>query len=281
MCARTIIAVWWSRRDSNPRPPPCQGGALPLRHCPTANEYNRGGATRQVRRPGQLQARAIYGTLGLMTLADLAGYRGQELVLFGGSFDPIHYGHLLVAEQARERYEPDLVLFVPNRASPLKPPGLGAAAEDRYRMVELAAADNPHFAACNLELERPGPSYSVDTVRAVRRLVPAGVQILFVVGADALLELDQWYEPEALLSEAQVVVARRPGFDLDGLCRALGPQRTSQIEIMSMRLVDISATDIRQRVARGQSIRYLTPPAVIDYIYRQGLYGASPSGDQG
>jgi nicotinate-nucleotide adenylyltransferase len=101
-----------------------------------------------------------------------------------------------------------------------------------------------------------------------------------VVGADAVLELGEWYQPEAILAEAQVVAAQRPGFDLNKLTRILGEDRTSQIDILSIPQVDISATDMRWRVSEGRSIRYMTPPAVVDYISQRGLYGAVTLGEQ-
>ncbi len=209
-----------------------------------------------------------------MRFEDLAGYSGQAVALIGGTFDPIHYGHMLLAERAREQYELDLVVFVPNRLSPLKENDDVAAAEHRYAMVELAVADNSCFAVCRDELDRPGPSYSIQTIRALRRILPVAVRILFVTGADAILELPEWHEPEAILEEAQVVAAARPGFNLDSLDSILGESRAGKIDILPMPALGISSTDIRERVSRGQNIRYLTPPAVIHHICEHGLYGA-------
>jgi len=208
----------------------------------------------------------------VMKLEDLASYSGQSVAIIGGSFDPIHYGHLLLGEQAGERYRPELVIFVPNRFSPLKSQANISAAQDRYAMAELAVADNPRFAVCDCELDRPAPSYSIDTIRALQQSVPPGVEILFVTGADSILELPEWREPDAILDESRVVAARRPGFDLQRMSAVLGPQRASKIELLDMPMVDISSTDIRQRVIQGRSIRYLTPPVVIDYIKRHNLY---------
>jgi len=103
-------------------------------------------------------------------------------------------------------------------------------------------------------------------------VLPPAVEILFVTGADAILELPKWHQPDAILSESQVVAARRPGFDLQRMSAVLGPQRTSKIKLLDMPMMDISSTDIRQRVSQGRSIRYLTPPAVIDYIKGHNLY---------
>jgi len=209
-----------------------------------------------------------------MKLEDLASYSGQSVAIIGGSFDPIHYGHLLLGEQAGERYCVELVIFVPNRVSPLKSQESVSAAQDRYAMTELAVADNPRFAVCDCELDRPGPSYSIDTIRALQQRLPSEVEILFVTGADAILELPEWREPDAILGESQVVAARRPGFDLQRISAVLGPQRASKIELLDMPMIDISSTDIRQLVRQSRSIRYLTPPVVVDYIMQHNLYQA-------
>ncbi len=207
-----------------------------------------------------------------MKIEALASYSGQSVAIIGGSFDPIHYGHLLLGEQVGECYRLELVIFVPNRISPLKSQENISAAQDRYAMAELAVADNPRFAVCDCEIDRPGPSYSIDTIRALQQKLPPGVEILFVTGADAILELPEWREPDAILRESQVVAVRRPGFDLQRMSAVLGPQQASKIEVLDMPTMDISSTDIRQRVSLGRSIRYLTPPVVIDYIKQHSLY---------
>ena len=210
-----------------------------------------------------------------MKLADLAGYSDRSVAVIGGTFDPIHYGHLLLAEQAGECYDLDLVLFVPNLVSPLKQTDDVTAAEDRYVMVELAVADNPRFVVCREELDGPSPSYTIQTLRALREVVPAQTQVFFVIGADAIVELLQWHEPDAILAESRVVVATRPGFALGDIRAVLGEERAGQIDVFDMPAIDISSTDIRERASRGEAIRYLTPPAVIDYIRKRGLYGSS------
>ena len=207
-----------------------------------------------------------------MKLEDLASYSGQSVAIMGGSFDPIHYAHLLLGERVREQYNLGLVVYIPNRLSPLKEEQNVSAARDRYAMAELAVSDNPRFAVCDCEIDRPGPSYSIDTIRVLQQRLPAEVEILFVTGADAILELPEWREPDAILSESQVIAANRPGFDLQRMRAVLGPQRASRIELLDIAMMDISSTDIRQRVSQGRSIRYLTPPAVIDYIKRHNLY---------
>ncbi len=224
--------------------------------------------------PRGCNCRFFVVNLLVMKFEDLVSYRGQSVAIIGGSFDPIHYAHLRLGERVREQYAVGLVIYIPNCLSPLKSQANVSAAQDRYAMAELAVAENPHFVVCDCELDRPGPSYSIDTIRALQQRLPPEVEILFVTGADAVLELPEWREPDAILGESRVVAARRPGFDLERMNAVLGPQRASKIELLDMELMDISSTDIRRRVSQGRSIRYLTPPAVIDYIKRHNLYQA-------
>ncbi len=214
-----------------------------------------------------------------MKLADLAGYTGRSVGIIGGTFDPIHYGHLLLAERAGECYKLDLVLFVPNLVSPLKQADDVTSADDRYVMVELGVAQNPGFVGCREELDGPSPSYTIQTLRTLREVLPTQTQIFFVIGADAILELPQWRETDAILAKSRVVAANRPGFDLGNISAALGEERAGQIDLFDMPALDISSTDIRERASRGESIRYLTPPPVIDYIHKRHLYGACQPGE--
>jgi nicotinate-nucleotide adenylyltransferase len=183
--------------------------------------------------------------------------------VFGGSFDPIHLGHLIVAEAAADALALDRVLFVPARRQPLKGEGHEAAAADRAEMVRLAIAGHPRLLLDRRELERPGPSYTVDTLRALRAEGP-GETLFLLVGADAARELPQWHEVAALSGLAHVVVLTRPG---------VPPPATGLAErVLAVPAVDISATAIRERVRRGEPIAHLVPPAVARYIEAKGLY---------
>jgi nicotinate-nucleotide adenylyltransferase len=187
----------------------------------------------------------------------------MKLGLLGGSFDPIHFGHLRAAENAREALALDQVAFVPasvppHRRAPLTP------ARDRFAMVALATAGNPGFVACDLELERAGPSYTVDTLRALRALRPQD-EVVLIVGADAFAEMASWREPEALFALCAVAVVERPG-------ASLGPATGRPGLCVEGAGLPISATDIRKRVAERRSIRYLVPDGVCDYIAKRGLY---------
>lgn len=187
--------------------------------------------------------------------------------LMGGSFDPIHLGHLRAAENAREALRLEEVAFVPcglppHRQGPLSP------ALDRYAMVALATAGHPAFVACDIELRRQGASYTVDTVEALLRARP-GSSLVLIVGSDAFAEIPSWKDPERLLGLCSVAVVTRPGDAAPPPRASLG---TSQVERVDAPGLAVSATIIRQRVAEGLSVRYLVPDSVADYISKRGLY---------
>jgi len=186
--------------------------------------------------------------------------------LFGGTFDPIHLGHLRAAETARESLSLDLVAFVPSAVPPHRTGDL-ASATDRFAMACLACAHHPQFVAWDTELKRPGPSYTVDTVEAIRKERPRD-ELFLVVGADTWPEMATWREPGRLMSQVTVAVVDRPNAPdpgpsspgHDGVVRVSGPS------------LPISATLVRERVRGGRSVRYLVPDAVADYIAKRGLY---------
>ena len=192
------------------------------------------------------------------------------LGVLGGTFDPIHLGHLILGEQVREQLGLDRVLFVPSARPPHKLGDRIADAEHRLAMVELAVTSNPHFAVSRRELDRVGPSYTITTIKELRS--QGHGQVYFVLGADAVLDLRSWREPDELLRACQVVAAARPGFDLSRISRALGAERASRVRVLDIPQIEISSTDLRQRVAAGRSLRYLVPDAVGDYIAEKGLY---------
>ncbi|NQT52723.1 nicotinate (nicotinamide) nucleotide adenylyltransferase [bacterium] len=196
--------------------------------------------------------------------------------MLGGSFNPIHNGHLALAEAARERLALRRVLLVPNRLPPHKDSGTMAAASHRLRMVQLAVADDPAFEASDVELRREGPSYTLHTICELLDKHPSW-DIHFLIGADTLPELPTWYHIGELASLCKFVVANRPGEALDHF-DALRPALTdAQIAGIRQRVIgmpptDISSTAIRRRVAGGQPLDGLVPAAVADYISRNGLY---------
>jgi nicotinate-nucleotide adenylyltransferase len=189
--------------------------------------------------------------------------------LFGGTFDPIHVGHLILAELVGEAEELAEVLFVPAGRPPHKAGLASASAEDRLRMVELAVAGNPRFAVSTIELTTPGPSFTIDTVR---RLKAAGSERLaLILGSDSLVELGTWREPEALVRECELLVVARPGADLENA----PAEFRARARVIPAPQIDIASRTIRARVARGQSIRYWVPDLVREYIVRRALYRAS------
>lgn len=197
----------------------------------------------------------------------------QRIGVFGGTFDPIHVGHLAAVEDAASRLGLKRVLFVPNHVPPHKRHQVVSEPEDRVAMVELAIADNPCFEVSLIELERPGPSYTLDTLRELRaRLGPA--ELYFLVGCDALSALHTWHEPAALLREFQVVFMDRPiGEVIDWVAAERHfPGIREQVTVVDVAELEISGADIRRRVREGRPIRYYVLPAVRRYIERHQLY---------
>jgi nicotinate-nucleotide adenylyltransferase len=198
--------------------------------------------------------------------------------LLGGSFDPIHVGHLHVARQSRQRLDLDRVVFVPAGRPPHKPAQALTGSEHRYEMVRLALDREPQFSVSRIDLDRPGPCYSVDTVRLLQERWGPETRIYFLIGADSLADLPRWYRPRQLMELCQVVAVGRPGYRVD--LTAL-ERRTAGappvILLDSVPLVDVSATHIRRLVAEGRSIEGLVPPAVAAYIAAHGLYRSAQS----
>lgn len=197
-----------------------------------------------------------------------------RLGLMGGTFDPIHYGHLVTAEGARYEMGLEKVIFIPAGRPPHKPNYHITEPWRRYTMTGLAIASNPFFQASPLEVDRPGPSYTIDTVQAISRLYPEA-QIYFITGADAVLEILTWKNVEQLLTLCRFIAATRPGYQLDELWKKLG--RVSgclkqNIFCMEVPALAISSTDIRRRVREGRPIKYLLPEPVEDYITKNDLY---------
>ncbi len=197
--------------------------------------------------------------------------------LMGGTFDPVHYGHLFAAEEARERCGLETVYFIPCNLPPHKEVSDLTPAEDRFNMVHLATASNPSFCASRVELERGGRSYTIDTVREFRAGLGEQSEIYFITGADAIREIMTWRDNEELASLCRFVAVTRPGYELNDLKARLSLNLVQSIEIVHVRGLEISSTDIRRRVAEGRSIRYLTPPEVALYIANQGLYVNRPT----
>jgi nicotinate-nucleotide adenylyltransferase len=201
----------------------------------------------------------------------------NKLGVLGGSFNPVHLGHLVLAETAREALGLERVLFIPAKLPPHKRAAALAAGADRLAMVRLAVAGNPALAVSDIELRRPGVSYSVDTIRALREKLGPGPEIYFLIGMDTVAELTGWREIAALARLCKFVPLSRPGIagpNATALERAIGklPARAILQRAVAMPVIGISSSDVRRRVAQGRTIRYLVPDAVAAYIRRKRLY---------
>ena len=201
----------------------------------------------------------------------------MDIGVLGGTFDPIHNGHLVVAEEVRAQLKLSEVLFAPAGQPWLKPDSPIAAAEYRVQMVRLALAGKPYFKLSTLEIERGGPSYTVDTIAELQAQLGIGDELFFILGWENLVELPQWKEPARLVKMCRLVAVPRPGYsvpDLKALEAAI-PGLSQQVIVLDKPEIDISASAIRSRVARGLSIRHLVPEAVDRYIHQHGLYAAA------
>jgi nicotinate-nucleotide adenylyltransferase len=218
----------------------------------------------------------------------------MKLALFGGTFDPIHRGHLAVARVAQRRYGLQQVLFVPSGLPPHKPGSSLTPFHDRYAMVALATAGEDGFFPSRLEdpeliaadLAATGHTthlavtYSIDTVRRLKRMLEPSDRLFFLIGIDAFLDIAKWREPDVLLREAEFLVANRPGFSLPDMLEALpeGVRATARLHLLTSVQSPISATQIRSAARRGRDVEHLVGPAVADYIRKARLYRPSDGG---
>lgn len=196
--------------------------------------------------------------------------------VMGGTFDPIHYGHLVAAEEAMAGLGLDEVVFVPSARPPHKPTGDVSCAYHRYIMASLATTGNRRFTVSSVELRRPGPSYTVDTMDQLKSVYGPHAELCLIAGLDAALEIRTWREYRRLLAGCRVIVVTRPGQEVPALAELklqLG-DLGGQLELFPVTALAVSASDIRRRVREGQSIRYLLPDTVLDYIEKHGLYRA-------
>lgn len=196
--------------------------------------------------------------------------------LYGGSFDPPHRAHLAVACAARDRFALDRVLLAPAGVQPLKPEGAQASFADRLRMVELLCAGEAGLEASDVDAPRADgtPNYTIDSIRSLRRELPAGSELFVIVGADAFLDIHRWKDPEDLLREARWIIVSRPGFDLDQLnSMQLTAEQRGRVELLNDLAEPVSATDVRERLREHESPSQLVPAKVLEYIHAHHLYG--------
>jgi nicotinate-nucleotide adenylyltransferase len=205
----------------------------------------------------------------------------MRIGIYGGTFDPVHVGHLILAEQAREHARLDEVWFVPAFRPPQKEGSTVSRFEQRIEMLALATAGNSAFRIDELEKERPGPSYTVETLAELRRRHP-GHSFALLLGGDSLADLPNWRDPQGIVAGAELVVMARPGSPLysAGELRdrlGLPPEQALRLELIQAPLIDIASRDLRRRVAEGRSIRYCVPRAVEMYVRDRGLYREASS----
>lgn len=191
---------------------------------------------------------------------------GRRLGVMGGTFDPIHHGHLVAASEVQARFELDEVVFVPTGIPWQKGTREVSPAEDRYLMTVIATASNPRFSTSRVDIDRRTPTFTVDTLTDLRAQFP-DQEMFFITGADALAQILSWKRVDELFDLAHLVGVTRPGFQLDG--KHLPERAVSLVEVPAMA---ISSTDCRHRVGRGQPVWYLVPDGVVQYISKRGLY---------
>jgi nicotinate-nucleotide adenylyltransferase len=200
----------------------------------------------------------------------------MRIGVFGGSFDPVHFGHLILAEQCREQARLDQVWFLPSARHPLKLTQKYTPFAQRVAMLELAIAGQPNFRIEPLENDRPGLSYTADTLDELQRRHP-DAEFSWLLGADTLEELPQWYEPQRIIERATLVVMQRPPWplaDADAVREALALPRNVNLRMQRVDVpaIDIASRDLRQRVREGRTVRFMVPAAVEDYIVKNALY---------
>jgi nicotinate-nucleotide adenylyltransferase len=198
----------------------------------------------------------------------------KNIGIFGGSFDPVHSGHLLLAEEVAEQAKQDRILFMPTRIQPFKQDVRVSSPKDRLAMLSIAAQDNEVLGVTDVELARSEVSYTILSLRRLRDTFGKEAQLSFVIGSDMFLNMEKWYEAPELLREFPVIVGLRPGSDAQVADYAHRLERLHGATVTTVRnrMFDVSSTDIRERVRAGRSIRYLVPPGVRTYIYESKLY---------
>ncbi|MDQ2805330.1 MAG: nicotinate-nucleotide adenylyltransferase [Chloroflexota bacterium] len=198
---------------------------------------------------------------------------GLRLGILGGTFDPIHLGHLVIAQEAAAALALDRVLFLPAGRQPLKQAQATTPVIQRVAMIRAAIADNPAFALSRADLDQPGLSYTVDTLDRLRTAWGPEAQFWFIIGADALANLLAWRDPAGILARTRLAVAPRPAVTVPwSVLDAALPTLRSQIDAIPAPPIAVSSTDLRARVAAGRPIRYLVPDNVAAYIRQHGLY---------
>ncbi|MFH1779046.1 MAG: nicotinate-nucleotide adenylyltransferase [Candidatus Omnitrophota bacterium] len=188
----------------------------------------------------------------------------MRIGILGGTFNPIHLGHLVLAEEAKEKLNLDKIIFVPAYIPPHKKGEAIAEASDRLKMVELAIKGNPYFETSTFEMDAKATSYSVETLKGFKKRYGEDTKLFFITGADSLGELFSWKELDEIFKLSQFIVANRPGYDIANVPK--------EIEAVTITSLEISSSQIRRKIRENKSIRYLVPESVREYIIAKGLY---------
>ncbi len=199
----------------------------------------------------------------------------DKIGIIGGTFDPIHYGHLILAEQARDGAGLDNVVFMPTKQSPFKMNAKAVSEQHRYAMVRTAILDNPGFSVSDIEIKGPDISYTVDTLQACRLAYGPDARICFICGTDSFISMEYWKHAESIFKEFTIIVGSRPRYKdraRDILIRKLNTLYGTRVEKIHMPKIDISSTDIKKRIYEGRSIKYLLPSDIEKYINLYELY---------
>lgn len=193
----------------------------------------------------------------------------MNICLFGGTFDPPHIGHLIIAESILSDLDIDKIIFIPSSIPPHKPLHSYSSASSRVEMLQISIKGIPAFQISDIELNRPGASYSVDTIKQIKsQMSLSKEELYFVIGGDSLIEFQMWKNPHEILSLAQVIIAPRPSFTKD----MVKPEFLEQVQFLDTPQIDISSSMIRERVREKKSIRYYVIPEVLEYIQEKRLY---------
>ncbi|MDF2839438.1 MAG: nicotinate (nicotinamide) nucleotide adenylyltransferase [Clostridia bacterium] len=198
-----------------------------------------------------------------------------KYAIMGGTFDPIHFGHLSAAEEVRVRLNCQKVIFIPSGKPPHKKEYEVSDSIHRYAMTLLAMSTNPNFEISDIEINRKGYTYTLDTIKQLREIYGKEVELLFITGADAVLEIETWYKVDELLKICSFAAVTRPGYDktkLEQKLHELQSKYNGELHIVDVPGLSISSTDLRKRIMEGTSLRYLVPEAVEEYINNHGLY---------
>jgi len=199
----------------------------------------------------------------------------NKIGIMGGTFDPIHIGHLFIAEETLERLNLDKILFIPAGVSPHKINSKTTAPQHRFLMTAIAVNSNERFYLSSIEIERQGPSFTIDTMRALRELYPKNIELFFITGGDTFIDLETWKDYDLLLELVSFVVFTRAGYDNELLDKKIQHFREgyrANITKICIPLLEVSSTDIRERVKQGRTVKYLIPEGVEEYISKHRLY---------